>query len=114
VDALSVYDVQFHERIVEHGGSKQLQRIWRTLHPQDWTIMSVLKLPEVPLEEMAQRHQTVLDAVRSGDSVWTEAVMRRHILELAQRFLDLPPEQAPSSAYPSPSARSAALEDGDR
>jgi DNA-binding GntR family transcriptional regulator len=93
VEALADYDVQFHERILERGGSNQLQRIWRLLHPQDWTMMSVLKLPEYPLSEMAQRHQTVLDAVRSGDSGWAEAVIRRHILELAQHFLDLPPEQ---------------------
>jgi len=97
-DALAAYDVQFHELIIQHGGSHQLQRIWRQLHPQDWTIMSVLKLPEVPLAEMAQRHQTVLDALASGDPGWAEAVIRRHILELAQRFLDLPPEPVDKQA----------------
>lgn len=97
-DALADYDVQFHELIIQHGGSRQLQRIWHHLHPQDWTIMSVLKLPDVSLAEMAQRHQTVLDALVSGDPGWAEAVIRRHILELAQRFLDLPPERASSSA----------------
>jgi len=91
-DGLAAYDVQFHELIIQHGGSHQLQRIWHHLHPQDWTIMSVLKLPDVPLAEMAQRHQIVLGALTSGDPVWAEAVIRRHILELAQRFLDLPPE----------------------
>ncbi len=91
-DALAAYDVQFHELIIQHGGSHQLQRIWHHLHPQDWTIMSVLRLPEVPLAEMARRHQTLLDALASGDPGWAEAVIRRHILELAQRFLDLPPE----------------------
>jgi DNA-binding GntR family transcriptional regulator len=97
-DALAAYDVQFHELIIQHGGSHQLQRIWHQLHPQDWTIMSVLKLPEVPLAEMAQRHQTVLDALVSGDPGWAEAVIRRHILELAQRFLDLPPEPVDKQA----------------
>jgi DNA-binding GntR family transcriptional regulator len=93
-DALATYDVQFHELIIQHGGSHQLQRIWHQLHPQDWTIMSVLRLPQVPLTEMAQRHQTVLDALTSGDLNWAEAVIRRHILELAQRVLDLPPGAA--------------------
>lgn len=97
-EALAAYDVQFHERIIQQGGSHQLQRIWHHLHPQDWTIMSVLKLPEVPLAEMAQRHQTLLDALNSGDPDWAEAVIRRHILELAQRFLDLPLEQDGQSA----------------
>ena len=91
-DGLAAYDVQFHELIIQHGGSHQLQRVWHHLNPQDWTIMSVLKLPEVPLAEMARRHQAVLDALASGDPGWAEAVIRRHILELAQRFLDLPPE----------------------
>jgi DNA-binding GntR family transcriptional regulator len=91
-DALAAYDVQFHGLVIQHGGSHQLQRIWYQLHPQDWTIMSVLKLTEVPLPEMAQRHQAVLDALVSGDPDWAEAVIRRHILELAQRFLGLPPE----------------------
>jgi DNA-binding GntR family transcriptional regulator len=102
-EALAAYDVQFHELIIQHGGSHQLQRIWRQLHPQDWTIMSVLKLSEVPLAEMAQRHQTVLDALISGDPGWAEAVVRRHILELAQRFLDLPSEQE-ATAVTLPSA----------
>jgi DNA-binding GntR family transcriptional regulator len=92
-EALAAYDVQFHEQIIQHGGSHQLQRVWHQLHPQDWTIMSVLKLTEVPLAEMAQRHQVVLDALNSGDPGWAEAVIQRHILELAQNFLDLPPEQ---------------------
>ncbi|MFN2231139.1 MAG: GntR family transcriptional regulator [Anaerolineae bacterium] len=96
-DALAAYDVQFHELIIQHGGSNQLQRIWRQLHPQDWTIMSVLRLPEVPLAEMAQRHRTVLDAITSGDPSWAEAVIRRHILELAQRVLGLPPEPSEKS-----------------
>jgi DNA-binding GntR family transcriptional regulator len=96
-DALAAYDVQFHELIIQHGGSNQLQRIWRQLHPQDWTIMSVLRLPEVPLAEMAQRHRTVLDAINSGDPSWAEAVIRRHILELAQRVLGLPPEPSEKS-----------------
>ena len=97
-DGLAAYDVQFHELIIQHGGSHQLRRIWHHLHPQDWTIMSVLKLPEVPLPEMAQRHQIVLDALTSGDPGWAEAVIRRHILELAQRFLDLPPEPVDKQA----------------
>lgn len=93
-DALAAYDVEFHELIIQHGGSHQLQRIWHHLHPADWTIMSVLKLPEVSLAEMAQRHQVVLDALVSGDPGWAVAVIRRHILELAQRFLDLPLDRA--------------------
>jgi DNA-binding GntR family transcriptional regulator len=97
-DALSAYDVQFHELIIQHGGSRQLQRIWHHLHPQDWTIMTVLRLPEVPLAEIARRHQALLDALVSGDPGWAEAVIRRHILELAQRFLDLPPEPADKPA----------------
>jgi len=108
VEALAVYDVQFHELIVENGGSNQLRRIWRLLHPQDWTMMSVLKLPQVPLSEMAQRHQRVLDAVRTGDPGWAVAVVRRHIIELAQRFLDLPPEeQVPEAETAKSAARSA-------
>ena len=108
VEALAVYDVQFHERIVENGGSNQLRRIWRLLHPQDWTMMSVLKLPQVPLSEMAQRHQRILDAVRTGDPGWAVAVVQRHIVELAQRFLDLPSEeQVPGPKNPNSVASSA-------
>jgi DNA-binding FadR family transcriptional regulator len=75
-------------------------------------MMSVLKLPNVPLSEMAQRHQTVLDAVRSGDSGWAEAVIRRHILELAQHFLDLPPEQDSAAKDANQSAYSQSMGDG--
>jgi DNA-binding GntR family transcriptional regulator len=111
-EALAAYDVQFHEQIVQHGGSRQLQRVWRQLHPQDWTIMSVLRLPEIPLAEMAQRHQSVLNALNSGDPGWAEAVIRRHILELAQRFLDLPPEQDLAAERANQSVYSPSVGDG--
>jgi DNA-binding GntR family transcriptional regulator len=112
VEALAAYDVRFHERILAHGGSNQLQRIWRLVHPQDWTMMSVLKLPNVPLSEMAHRHQAVLDAVRSGDPGWAEAVIRRHILELAQHFLGLPPEHDPAAGNIPQSLYSPPMADG--
>ena len=91
VEALAAYDVQFHELIMQSGGSNQLQRIWKLLHPQDWTIMSVLKLNDLPLTEIAARHQAVLDALASQDPDWAHAVIRRHILELGRRVLSFSP-----------------------
>jgi DNA-binding GntR family transcriptional regulator len=89
LDALAATDVQFHELIIQSGGSVQLHRIWRELHPQDWTIMSVVKLSDVAPLVIAERHQAVLDALASGDPDWAEAVIKRHILELARGVVAL-------------------------
>jgi DNA-binding GntR family transcriptional regulator len=91
LDGLAEHDVQFHELIIQSGGSNQLHRVWKLLHPQDWTIMSVLKLTDIPLVELAQRHHIVLEALGSHDPDWAEVVAKRHIIELARRVLALPP-----------------------
>jgi len=90
LEALTAYDVQFHEAIIRSGGSGQLERIWRLLRPEDWTAMSVLKVNDMAHPEIAKRHQFVLDALSSGDPDWAETVVRRHILELA-RLVPAPP-----------------------
>ncbi|MGC9349750.1 MAG: GntR family transcriptional regulator, partial [Anaerolineae bacterium] len=69
-DEVVTTDVEFHRCIVEGGGSSQLHRMWRQLHPHDWTAMSVIKLPNVTLSELAERHQIILDALNSGDPDW--------------------------------------------
>jgi DNA-binding GntR family transcriptional regulator len=108
-DELTAYDVRFHELIIDSGGSRQLQRMWRLLHPQDWTIVSVLKLTDVTLTELARRHRPVLEALVSRDPDWAETVIRRHILELARRVLSLS-----SAAAETPTVLAASPEEHDR
>jgi len=87
-DELAVKDVQFHEVIVRNGGSSQLYYIWHHLHPQDWTIMSVLRLSEIDPIEIADRHKIVIDALASGDPDWAAAAVKRHILGFARQVVD--------------------------
>jgi DNA-binding GntR family transcriptional regulator len=88
LDELATNDVQFHELIVRQGGSNQLYHIWRLLHPQDWTIMSVLRLSDVAPTEIAERHRVMIDALTSQDPDWAEAVAKRHILGFARQVVD--------------------------
>lgn len=88
LDELAAHDVQFHEIIVRKGGSNQLYHIWRLLHPQDWTIMSVLRLNDVAPTEIAERHRVVVDALASQDPDWAEAVVKRHILGFARQVVE--------------------------
>jgi DNA-binding GntR family transcriptional regulator len=67
LDELAAYNVRFHEHIVREGGSGHLHRMWALLHPQDWTIITVTRLTDVPPAEIAQRHHLVVDALVSGD-----------------------------------------------
>jgi DNA-binding GntR family transcriptional regulator len=87
-DELAAKDVQFHEVIIRNGGSTQLYHIWQQLHPQDWTIMSVLRLSDIDPTEIAERHQVVIDALVSGDPDWAEAVIKRHILGFARQVVE--------------------------
>jgi DNA-binding GntR family transcriptional regulator len=113
VDELVANDVRFHELIVTSGGSNQLHRIWRLLHPQDWTIMSVIRLTDIVPAEIAKRHRVVLDALASGDPEWAEAVVKRHILELARQVVHLPAGSAAEALTPVDAQVDPAGKDGD-
>ena len=80
-------DVEFHRSICRLSGSKPLLRLWESLNPHCWTLLTSLKATEYGLSDIAERHCVVLDALRSRDPDRAEAEIRRHIVELAEHVV---------------------------
>src|SRR3954453_698824 len=66
VHAFIAHDVAFHRIIVEASGNRTLQELWRSLHVELRTTITLIKHVE-DLAQVAESHVPVLDAVRSGD-----------------------------------------------
>lgn len=75
------YDVAFHRVIVEASGNRSLIHIWNTLQLSTWTAITAVRSGH-NLEELAERHRVVLEALRTRDPQLAEQAMRNHIEEL--------------------------------
>lgn len=76
-------DVEFHARLCELSGSKLVQRLWDSLNPHCWTVLTTLRATEYRLPEIAERHRPVVEALRARDADQADVAIRRHITELA-------------------------------
>jgi DNA-binding GntR family transcriptional regulator len=81
------HDVAFHRVIVEASGNRTLQELWRSLHVDLRTTITLIKRVE-DLVEVAESHVPVLEALDSGDAERSAQVLRRHI----ESFADWVPE----------------------
>lgn len=79
--SLTEYDVAFHRVIVEASGNRSLIHIWNTLQLSTWTAITAVRSGH-NLEELAERHRVVLEALRTRDPQVAEQAMRSHIEEL--------------------------------
>jgi DNA-binding GntR family transcriptional regulator len=81
------HDVAFHRRIVDASGNGTLGELWRSLHVDLRTTITLIKRVE-DLVEVAESHVPVLEALDSGDAERSALVLRRHI----ESFADWVPE----------------------
>jgi DNA-binding GntR family transcriptional regulator len=72
------HDVAFHRVIIEASGNRTLQDLWRSLHVDLRTTITLIKHAE-DLAAVAESHVPVLDAIASGDAELAAGVLRRHI-----------------------------------
>jgi DNA-binding GntR family transcriptional regulator len=79
-------DNEFHETIIRMSDNDLLYQVWRTVQFGYWTIVTA-RVSSYDLEELARRHEALLQALETGDPQTAMAAMRRHIEELGQ-----PPE----------------------
>ncbi len=77
-------DVRFHQIICEAADHRLLLRLWLSINPAIWTQFAVVGVLQLPPEVIAQRHQAVVDALRSGDPAEAQMVMVNHLLELSE------------------------------
>src|SRR3954447_16414158 len=77
-----VHDVAFHRVIVEASGNRTLQELWRSLHIDLRTTITLVKHVD-DLAEVAEAHVPVLEAIRAGDPETAAHALRAHIESFA-------------------------------
>ncbi|MBV8718203.1 MAG: GntR family transcriptional regulator [Chloroflexi bacterium] len=87
LDGLVTADVEFHRELCRVSGSRHLLQAWETLNPARWTMISGLRVSDLSLEQIAERHRPIVTALESGRPEHAETIVRTHILELAERVL---------------------------
>ncbi|HSJ54167.1 MAG TPA: GntR family transcriptional regulator [Anaerolineae bacterium] len=79
-------DNRFHETILQVSDNQLLHQLWQTLQFGYWTIVTA-RSSSYDLEELARRHEALLEALASRDPQRAAAAMQHHIEDLGQ-----PPE----------------------
>ena len=87
MQGLIAADVAFHARICRISGSKRLPVLWDSLNPHSWTLLTSHKSTRFTPREIAERHHSILDALRARDADRAESTMRSHITILADEVL---------------------------
>ena len=72
------HDVRFHRLIVEASGNRTLLEVWTSLRVEARTIMTLFKTGLDPAE-LAEMHQPILDALRTGDPDLAGRTVRDHV-----------------------------------
>lgn len=86
-ELLTELDTRFHEFILERSGHRLLLRTWQSISPLNWTMMTVIRLKDRNLRELAERHRPIVDALRTGSSEKAELAIREHVLVLGERVV---------------------------
>lgn len=72
------HDARFHEIIVEASGNAVLLETWRALRIEARTLISVIR-SRTDVEEIANLHRVIIDALRSRDALLVGKELRQHI-----------------------------------
>ncbi|MBA2248000.1 MAG: GntR family transcriptional regulator [Chloroflexia bacterium] len=86
-ELLTKLDTQFHEFILECSGHRLLLRTWQSISPLNWTMMTVVRLRDRNLRELAERHRPIVEALRARDAGQAERAVREHVLVLGEKVV---------------------------
>lgn len=86
-ELLTELDTRFHEFICERSGHGLLLRTWQGISPLNWTMMTVIRLKDRNLKELAERHRPIVDALRARDSEKAVQAIREHVLVLGEKVV---------------------------
>jgi DNA-binding GntR family transcriptional regulator len=76
-------DNQFHETIMQISDNELLYQLWQTLRFGYWTIVTT-RISSYDLEELARRHETLLEALETRDPQKAAVAMQHHIEDLGK------------------------------
>jgi DNA-binding GntR family transcriptional regulator len=77
------HDVRFHELIVEAAGNQPLMAAWQALQVAAVTAITALATG-MGREEIALRHEPIIEALRAGDAETAGTAMRAHLEQFGQ------------------------------
>lgn len=86
-DLLTEIDTRFHESILEHSGHRLLLRTWQGISPLNWTMMTMIRLKDRNLRELAERHRPIVDALRARDADQAVRAIQDHVLVLGEKVV---------------------------
>lgn len=86
-DLLTQLDTRFHESILEHSGHRLLLATWQGISPLNWTMMTVIRLKDRNLRELAERHRPIVDALRARDDARAVRAIQDHVLVLGEKVV---------------------------
>lgn len=86
----STRNAEFHSLIVRAAGNTTLERQWALLEPFARTYLTAVTAG-VDLRQLADRHRTILAALRARDPEWAAAAMRAHLMEAARWLTGIAP-----------------------
>jgi DNA-binding GntR family transcriptional regulator len=76
-------DNQFHETILQISDNGLLYKLWKNLQFGYWTIVTT-RVSTMDLEELARRHETLLEALAARDPQRAMVAMQHHIEDLGK------------------------------
>ena len=86
-DLLTELDTGFHEFILQHSGHRLLLQTWQGISPLNWTMMTVIRLKDRNLRELAERHRPIVDALRARDNARAVQAIQEHVLVLGEKVV---------------------------
>lgn len=93
-------NVSFHRFLVERANHKMLLEAWLAVNPLNWRFTTYTQLVNPDPVVLAERHRSVLTALRSGDQVMAAATLRAHIWDVAEQVLPNMAEEADGEDEP--------------
>lgn len=87
VALINAADVTFHELAIEASGSWHSIQLWHSILPRIRLQFSRLTPRQADLHNVAEEHQTLLDALQNGDSVALSNVLEEHITGISGRLM---------------------------
>jgi DNA-binding GntR family transcriptional regulator len=79
VDVLAADDVRFHELVIERSGRPHCLQIWRSIEPRVRAYFRRDAPAHTSPDELADEHEALLLALRSGEEAQVVATLARHI-----------------------------------
>lgn len=83
-------DLRFHELVLDRSGELHCLQIWRTVSPRVRIAFIRAAPAHASMLDVAEEHDQLLAALRSGDEAQVLSVLEAHILESVYFTRDLP------------------------